>query len=126
MKDFMGFEITVTHFVNPVDYVVAGIWYWDNGEKKSFTIFINPLAPDTNITIAHECVHALQDLDIDFQQELQNYPIPLQLRIADRVAEMSAIQIFMPREKVACDRLAGLSVYDIALKYGVSKAIVAN
>ena len=126
MKEVIGFGITIMHFENPADYMIAGTWYWDSVEKKSFTIRLNPTAKDANITIGHECVHAIQDIDPDFKQELQNYPIPLQMRIADRVAEMVAIQIFRPREKVACDRLAGLSVYEIALKYGISEAIAAH
>lgn len=123
MKENMGLGVTVMHFENLTDNTIAGTWYWDCVEKKSFTIRLNPFARDANITIGHECVHAIQDIDPDFKQELQSYPIPLQMRIADRVAEMVAIQIFRPREKVACDKLAGLSIYEIALKYGVSEEI---
>ncbi|GEM_PF-6425396 len=125
MKDVIGFEITIVHFENPMDSMIAGTWKWDDVEKKSFIILLNSATRDANITIGHECVHAIQDIDEDFKQEVENYPLPLRMRIADRVAEMVAIQIFRPREKVVMDRAAGLSVYEIALKYGVSESIAS-
>lgn len=127
MKETMGFGITISCFENPTGYEIAGTWYWDDATKKNFTIHVNASDPyqRQKMTIAHECMHALQDFDFGFQEELRKYPISLQLRIAERVAEKAAIEVFMPREQVACDRLAGLNVYEIALKYDVSKAVAS-
>lgn len=122
MKDEIGLDVTIMCFENLTDTKVSGTWEWDSKAKKALTVYVNAKDPEhkQKMTIVHECVHAVQDFDEEFKIELFNYPIPIRLRIADRIAEKAAVQILLPREMVRQDKRGNMSVFQIAVKYNVS------
>ena len=119
----IGFGVTVKFFENRTDKKISGAWHWDNKEMTSFTIYVNQSEPPKRqkMTIIHECIHAIQDFDNEFKEMLAIYPVQIQRRIADRIAEKAAAQIILPREDVILDQIIdGLNPYQIAIKYDVS------
>jgi len=99
-----------------------GTWHWNNEEKSEISIFLNTdFSTQThNSTVIHEAIHAIQDFDHNFHEILGSYPIPVQLRIAERIAEKTAISILLPPSMVDEDKQQGLNPYQVALKYEVS------
>lgn len=122
VADRIGVNTTVKGFENPTIWKTSGTWGWNNEERSQATIRVNIQEPCArqNMTIIHETIHILQDLDLDFQEQLGLVPANTRLRITERVAELTAVQVVMPSEKVQEDKNRGLNTSEIAQKYGVS------
>lgn len=126
MKDEIGIKVRIMCFENPTDLRLSGTWEWDNPEKSSITIYVdgNHSPQRQKVTIIHECIHAIQDFDEEFKIELQAYPLAIQMRIADRVAEKAAIEILMPRKMIEQDKREKMSLWQMLLKYQVSGEMI--
>ncbi len=130
LRDRMGFTVTIYGFSKDsilemgldVTHETKGTWCWDNEEKSEFSVWVNTDYPTSaqNVTIIHEAMHALQDYDYAFHDILKEYPLPIQLRIAERIAEKTAIAVVLPNVMLEADKRHGLRPHQIALKYGVS------
>lgn len=129
-KNHIGITCTV-HTFNKDSLELAGIdlttetrgtWHWNDAEKSDISIWVNTDFPQHtySATIIHEVIHAIQDFDYAFHEILRTYPIPLQLRIAERIAEKTAISILLPPKLLEQDRRNQLRPHQVALKYGVS------
>ncbi len=99
-----------------------GTWCWNNEEKSEFSVWVNTEYPTStqNVTIIHEAIHAIQDFDYNFHEILRRYPIPIQVRIAERIAEKTAIAVVLPNIMLENDKRKGLRSHQVALKYNVS------
>jgi hypothetical protein len=125
MKSYIGLGVTVTSFDGTDFPRFGGTWYWDDDQKKDLIIWVNSShsKEKQKMTVIHECVHAIQDFDREFIEELSTYPLAIQCRIADRIAEKAAVEILLPRKLVSQDKLAGAGPDSIAAKYQVSRAM---
>jgi Zn-dependent peptidase ImmA (M78 family) len=128
MKDEIGIEVTVKcNKDGGPDFAFAGTWKWDDQKKKAITIYVNSKHPESKrkVSIIHECIHAIQDLDQEFKEELDTYPHSIIVRIADRVAEKTAISVVLPDRLATAEKLNGLNAYQIACKYDVSAELAS-
>lgn len=130
LKEDCGLKCQVNSFdkSNAVDYGIEavhmpkGFWQWDNEEKSEFSVWVNTdYPPNTqNVSVIHEAIHALQDFDYGFHEILTRYSLPIRVRIAERVAELTAIAVVLPVVMLEDDKKSRLTPHQIAMKYEVS------
>jgi hypothetical protein len=117
-----GFKVDVYGFDRRHHETAKGLFQWQSFEKTELGIWVNVDFPaeTQQTTVIHEAIHALQDYDPCFHEKLSKFPESIQLRLAERVAEKTAINIRLPKEMVEKDKMQGLNIFAIACKYGVS------
>lgn len=128
LKNQFGFSVTVRCFTNIQEIDLKGRWKWDDDSMRNFTVWVNDALPDSakKLTIIHECLHAVQDIDPNFLTMLGNQPEPLRRSIADRIAEKCAVEIVMPYAEYQQCRRKGWKPAKIADVYCASMSLICN
>lgn len=128
MKSRVGISAEVVTFKNSTTYNTAGTFTWDNSRMEACTVFINDSHPacKQKITVIHEVIHAYQDLDYEFKSRLASCHPDLRLVIAERIAEITAVEVAVPTAMVKQDWLNGMDAVAISLKYGVSATLASH
>lgn len=128
LKDYWGISTTICCFTNPTDLDIRGAWEWDDELRNSVTIRIEDTLPDVQkkLTIIHECFHVIQDLDPSFLAMVESCHPNIRLRIAERIAEKSAVEAVLPEKDHNRCRREGKTRSQIADMYVVSLGLVRN
>lgn len=101
LKNYLGISTTVIEFENKTTTDIKGAWFWENDNRDSIVIKIasHLTYAEKKLCILHEAFHAIQDLDPSFIAIMQTIPMPIRRMVADRIAELSAIETVLPRTK---------------------------
>ena len=128
LKDYWGISTTVCYFTNPTELDVKGTWNWDDDRKDSVTIRIESTmsTAQKKLTIIHECFHVIQDIDPSFLAMIEGCHPDIRLRVAERIAEKSAVEAVLPRHEYARCKRDLKTNSQIADIYRVSMTLVNN
>ncbi|MFH0776496.1 MAG: ImmA/IrrE family metallo-endopeptidase [Patescibacteria group bacterium] len=126
LKDEMGFYSEIS-LVDCIPRSISAIWEWESSiTKRCCTILVNSSQTPERIkfTIAHELVHAIQDLDIVFRRIVEKLPESIRLKFIDRIADITASRFLAPPKIVRSLRNRGFSNTEIARQLEVSNQVI--
>ncbi len=129
LKDYWGISTTIICFTNTTDKDVKGAWEWDDEIRKDSVIIRveDTLSRDEKtLTIIHECFHIIQDIDQSFLAMVQSWHPDIRFKIADQIAEKSAIETILPWDEYDRLRRDGKRNPEIADLFSISIDIVNN
>ena len=123
MKHTIGFTATVVGFESPSTTRTSGTWEWGNEEHTSITIYVNMHEPEVRrtATVIHECLHAIQDVDLTFHRELERYPKRIRLNVAERISEKTVWDLLLPQKQIRLHKANGRGAAYVATVYSVSR-----
>lgn len=116
-----GISSSIIGYDPEEDFPVSGTWFW-TGIPNDFVVYLNMSHPEVrrNVTVLHEAFHVIQDWDEEFKCMINEIPEDMQLKIVERIAELSAIETVIPAHLIIKDKRDNLSPYAVAIKYGIS------
>ncbi len=128
LKNCWGISATIRPFTNRTELDLKGTWEWDDDLKDSVTIRIENTMTEAQkkLTIIHECFHVIEDLDPSFLAMIEGCHPDIRLRVAERIAEKSAVEAVLPQHEYEHYRREHKTRSEIADKYRVSMGLVNN